>query len=77
MIGGRRSAPATSGRGPVGEWSCGGRFFTSESLFDLALVPAVVAGIHSGRAVFRHNPQRAFLIVVLVLSAGGALELVT
>jgi uncharacterized membrane protein YfcA len=62
----------------LGEWSSGGRFFTRESLlFDLALVPAVVAGVYSGRAVFHRIPQRAFLIVVLVLSAGGALKLVT
>ena len=62
----------------LGEWSSGGRFFTGESLlFDLAVVPAVVAGVYSGRAVFHRIPQRAFLIVVLVLSAGGALKLVT
>ena len=58
-------------------WSAGGPFFTAESLlFDLAVVPAIVAGVFAGRALFHRIPQRTFTIVVLVLSAAGALELV-
>ena len=60
----------------LGEWTTGGRFFTWDSLlYDLLLVPAVVAGVFSGRALFHRIPQRAFLLVVMVLSAGGALKL--
>lgn len=60
----------------LGQWSDGGPFFTGDSLlFGLAVVPAIVAGVYSGRAVFHRIPQRAFLAVVLVLSAGGALKL--
>lgn len=60
----------------LGRWTDGGPFFTSDSLlFGLAVAPAVVAGVYSGRAVFHRIPQRTFLIVVLTLSAGGALKL--
>lgn len=61
----------------IGEWTGGGRFFTWRSLaYDVLLVPAVVAGVYSGRALFRRIPQQAFLLTVLVLSAGGALKLI-
>ncbi len=61
----------------LGEWTSGGRFFTARSLlFDLAVVPAIFAGVFSGRSLFVRIPQRAFLIVVLVLSAAGAIKLV-
>jgi uncharacterized membrane protein YfcA len=60
----------------LGAWTSGGRFFTGASLlFDLLLVPAVLAGVYTGRALFHRIPQQAFLLVVLVLSAGGALKL--
>lgn len=60
----------------LGEWTDGGRFFTGESLaFGAFLVPAVVAGVFSGRVLFRRIPQRAFLLVVLILSAVGAVPL--
>lgn len=60
----------------LGAWTSGGRFFTGESLlFDLVLLPAVLAGVYSGRALLHRIPERAFLSVVLVLSAGGALKL--
>ncbi|MEO6572048.1 MAG: sulfite exporter TauE/SafE family protein [Ilumatobacteraceae bacterium] len=60
----------------LGEWSTGGRFFTAESLrYDLLLVPAVVAGVFCGRAVFHRIPQQTFLVVVLALSAAGAAKL--
>ena len=47
------------------------------ALEDMALcmVPAILAGVFSGRAVFDHIPQRVFLIVVLLLSAAGGLRL--
>lgn len=60
----------------LGWWTAGGPFFTLDSLlFDLAVIPAIVAGVYSGRALFHRVPQQAFLVVVLVLSAGGALKL--
>jgi uncharacterized membrane protein YfcA len=60
----------------LGELTSGGRFFTGDSLLYAALmIPAIVAGVFSGRAVFHRISQRSFLIVVLVLSAGGAIRL--
>jgi uncharacterized membrane protein YfcA len=60
----------------LGEWTTGGRFFTWDSLaYDAVLIPAIVAGVYSGRRLFRHIPQQAFLITVLVLSAAGAVKL--
>ena len=60
----------------IGALAAGGVFFTAESLlFDLVLIPAVVIGAFAGRAIFTRVPQRAFLIVVLVLSAAGGLDL--
>lgn len=60
----------------LGAWTDGGRFFTPESLlYDLAMVPAVVLGVYSGRWLFHRLPQRTFLLAVLVLSAGGAMKL--
>lgn len=60
----------------LGAWSTGGAFFTGEVLlYDLAVVPAVLLGAFGGRALFRHIPQRLFAIVVLALSALGAINL--
>jgi uncharacterized membrane protein YfcA len=60
----------------LGAWSTGGAFFTRDSLlFDLIVLPGVVAGVYSGKALFHHIPQRAFLVVVLLLSAAGAVKL--
>jgi uncharacterized membrane protein YfcA len=60
----------------LGAWTSGGPFFTKDSLlFDLAVIPAVILGVYSGRALFHRIPQQAFLRVVLLLSAGGALKL--
>ena len=60
----------------LGELTTGGRFFTWDSLlYDLIVVPAIVLGVFSGRSLFHRIPQRAFLLTVLVLSAGGALKL--
>jgi uncharacterized membrane protein YfcA len=57
-------------------WSEGGAFFTLEGLgYDLVLIPAIVAGVLVGRQIYRRIPQRAFLVVILVLSALGALNL--
>lgn len=61
----------------LGAWTEGGPFFTAESLlFDLALVPAIVAGVFAGRSLFHRIPQEAFVIVVLVFSALGAARLI-
>ena len=60
----------------LGALSDGGSFFTGESLlFDLVVLPGVVAGVYTGRVLFPHIPQRTFLVLVLVLSAGGAVQL--
>jgi len=60
----------------LGWWTTGGKFFTLEGLaFDAVLIPAVIAGVYTGRALFHRIPQRAFGIVVLVLSAAGAAKL--
>jgi uncharacterized membrane protein YfcA len=60
----------------LGEWSSGGRFFTGQRLaFDTALIPALLVGVFGGRRLFNKLPDRAFLIVVLVLSAAGAVKL--
>ena len=61
----------------LGAWSTGGPFFTADSLlFDLAVAPAIVVGVFAGRSVFRLLPQRTFTIIVLVLSAAGAVKLI-
>jgi uncharacterized protein len=44
-------------------------------LFDAVLVPAVIAGAFSGRALFAHIPQRVFEWVVLGLTCLSALML--
>ena len=60
----------------LGEWTAGGRFFTVDGLtFDAIMVPAIVAGVLSGRAMFHRIPQPVFLTVVLVMSAAGAVRL--
>lgn len=60
----------------LGAWTAGGSFFTGESLlWDLTMVPAIVAGVYIGRAVFRHIPQQTFVVLVLVLSAAGGIKL--
>ncbi len=62
----------------LGAWTDGGPFFTADSLlFDLLVIPGVVAGVYTGKALFGHIPQRAFLVLVLVLSVGGAIKLLT
>jgi len=60
----------------LGAWASGGPFFTADSLrYDALLIPAVIAGAFAGRLVFRWIPQGRFNIVVMVLSAAGALRL--
>ncbi len=60
----------------LGEWTSGGRFFTGATLaFDAAMIPALLLGVFSGRALFNVISQRAFLLIVLGLSAAGAVRL--
>jgi uncharacterized membrane protein YfcA len=60
----------------IGEWTDGGPFFTGETLaFDAAMIPAILIGVASGRALFHVISQRMFLVVVLGLSAAGALRI--
>ena len=61
----------------LGAWTDGGPFFTGESLlFNLVLVPAIVVGVYAGRALFHRIPQQTFVLVVLALSALGAIRLI-
>jgi uncharacterized protein len=46
-------------------------------LFDLVLAPAVVAGALCGRQLFGRIPQRAFELIVLLLTAAAAVLLVS
>jgi uncharacterized protein len=58
------------------QWSDGGPFFTRASLgFAAAMIPAVLVGVYGGKALFGRIPQHAFVIGVLVLSAGAAVKL--
>ena len=60
----------------LGAWSDGGAFFTAEGMaYAGLLVPAVIAGVYSGRRLFPHIPQRLFLVIVLVMAGLGALRL--
>ena len=60
----------------LGAWTTGGPFFTAESLlFDLSVVPGVLVGVATGRVVFRRLPQQLFTVLVLALSAAGAIRL--
>lgn len=60
----------------LGTWATGGAFFTGEVLlYDLTIVPGVFLGAFGGRALFHHIPQRLFAIIVLTLSALGAINL--
>lgn len=60
----------------LGAWTTGGPFFTSETLaFDAVMVPAVVAGVIVGRLIYQRIPQTTFLVVILLLSALGAVNL--
>jgi uncharacterized membrane protein YfcA len=45
-------------------------------IFDLVVLPVLIAGALSGRALFRRLPQRAFELIVLGLTAAAALLLV-
>ena len=57
-------------------WSSGVAFFTRRSLvFDLVALPGVIAGVTLGKWLFHRVRQQDFLIMVLVLSAIGAVKL--
>jgi uncharacterized protein len=60
----------------LGWLASGGHFFTAESLaFDLAVMPAVLAGVFGGRWMLPRIPQRVFNIAVLVLAFLAAVKL--
>lgn len=62
----------------LGALTAGGAFFTGETLlWNLAMVPAVVAGVYAGRWALPRIPQQTFVILVLVLSAAGGIKLLT
>ncbi len=61
----------------LGWWSAGGGFFTGATVrYDVVVAPAVVVGVVGGRRLFEHVPQRLFLVVVMVLAAAGATNLI-
>ena len=61
----------------LGWWSAGGGFFTATTLrYDLFMAPAVIVGVLGGRRLFEHVPQRFFLVIVMVLAAAGATNLI-
>lgn len=61
----------------LGELTDGGRFFTVDGLlFGALMIPAVVIGVYSGRALVHRISQRTFLLAVLVLAGAGAINLV-
>jgi uncharacterized membrane protein YfcA len=54
----------------------GGSFFTGDILvWDVCMIPAIVAGVYLGRWMLPRIPQRAFVLVVLLLSGLGGLKL--
>ncbi len=60
----------------IGALFSGGAFFTRDSLlFDVLMVPAVMAGVQLGRWLFPRIPQRVFSVTVLVLACVAALRL--
>jgi uncharacterized protein len=60
----------------IGALTAGGSFFTRESLlFDLVLVPAVIAGVFSGRWLLPRISPLMFNVLVLVMAAGAAVKL--
>lgn len=53
-----------------------GHFFTLEGLlYDLCLLPVVLVGLYTGRALLPRLHDRVFVWVVLALSMGGAVRL--
>ena len=60
----------------LGFLTTGGHFFTRESLlWNVCMIPAVIAGVFTGRALLPRISQEAFVIIVLVLSALGGVRL--
>lgn len=61
----------------LGAWTSGGSFFTGETLlWNVAMVPAIVAGVFVGRWALPRIPQQTFVVLVLVLSAAGGIKLI-
>jgi uncharacterized membrane protein YfcA len=60
----------------LGALTTGGHFFTGESLlWNLCLIPAIVAGVYAGRWLLPRISQDTFVVLVLVLSAAGGIRL--
>lgn len=60
----------------LGAFTSGGHFFSGDTLlWNLCMVPAIVAGVFLGKWLFPLIPQRTFVILVLALSALGGLKL--
>jgi uncharacterized membrane protein YfcA len=60
----------------LGALTTGGHFFTRETLlWNLCMVPAIVAGVYLGRFLLPRISQSTFVVLVLVLSALGGIRL--
>ena len=60
----------------LGYLTTGGHFFTRDTLlWNVCMIPAIVAGVYAGRFLLPRISQEAFVIVVLVLSALGGIRL--
>ena len=60
----------------LGALTSGGHFFTRDTLlWNLLMVPAIVAGVYLGRFLLPRISQATFVVLVLVLSALGGLRL--
>jgi uncharacterized membrane protein YfcA len=60
----------------LGYLTTGGHFFTREVLlWNVCMIPAIVAGVYAGRWMLPRISQEAFVIIVLVLSALGGIRL--
>jgi uncharacterized membrane protein YfcA len=60
----------------LGYLTTGGHFFTRDTLlWNVCMIPAIIAGVYAGRALLPRISQEAFVIIVLVLSALGGLRI--
>jgi uncharacterized membrane protein YfcA len=60
----------------LGALTTGGPFFTGATLlWNLCMVPAIVAGVYLGRFLLPRISQATFVVLVLVLSALGGVRL--
>jgi uncharacterized membrane protein YfcA len=60
----------------LGYLTTGGHFFTREVLlWNVCMIPAIVAGVYAGRWMLPRISQEVFVMIVLLLSALGGIRL--